>query len=476
MRICSIRQLGLQAKLGIALVVLTTFILSFFGVLDYITTERESSRNLSTLANIVANRLANSMATALWNLDKQQAKEAIASEMAERQIYGVILVDASSKKIFTGQMRDDKWNMVDCNGKRPENRLPVIKNIMKDNAVIGAVEVYTAKRFMREEIRQSVYRIGVRIAILDAVLLIAVFVIIRILLMKPMNGVVYGLSGIAEELADASTGLTDMSNQLAERSGEQAAAVEETSSSLEEIASMTRQNADNSTQANAMMLETSGAVGEAVQSMDKLTKAMDDISHASEETQKIVKTIDEIAFQTNLLALNAAVEAARAGEAGAGFAVVADEVRNLAMRAAEAAKNTARMIEETVKTVKAGSGVLSVANRVFGKVGVSVQKVTELIREVATASGEQSHGIDQINKAVAQMDTAVQQNAANSEESASASEMVLERVGQMAEYVDRVNQLLQGANHNGAYDGQIDFEGGAAESTAERKAARRKVA
>ena len=165
--------------------------------------------------------------------------------------------------------------------------------------------------------------------------------------------------------------------------------------------------------------------------MTELTQSMEDISKASDETSKIIKTIDEIAFQTNLLALNAAVEAARAGEAGAGFAVVADEVRNLAMRAAEAAKNTAGLIEGTVKKVKEGSELVERTNGAFSEVSKSAAKVADLVSEIAAASTEQAQGIDQINKAVSEMDKVTQQNAANAEESASASEEMNAQAEQM---------------------------------------------
>jgi methyl-accepting chemotaxis protein len=170
--------------------------------------------------------------------------------------------------------------------------------------------------------------------------------------------------------------------------------------------------------------------------MGELIDSMDRISKASEETSKIVKTIDEIAFQTNLLALNAAVEAARAGEAGAGFAVVADEVRNLAMRAAEAAKDTSGLIEGTVKRVDEGSVLVSTTNEAFQKVSESSSKVAELLGEISAASGEQSSGIDQINKAVTEMDKVVQSNAAGSEELSSQSEELNAMVGILLEIVE----------------------------------------
>ena len=239
---------------------------------------------------------------------------------------------------------------------------------------------------------------------------------------KNLGGALSQASLAAEQVGSASGQIASSSQSLAEGSAEQAASLEQTSSSLEEMASMVKQNADNANQANNLMQEANQIVGRAQESMGDVTKSMEDISQASEETQKIIKTIDEIAFQTNLLALNAAVEAARAGEAGAGFAVVADEVRNLAMRAADAAKNTADLIEGTVKRVNAGSDLVTKTNEAFGEVAQSASKVGELVNEIAAASNEQAQGIDQVNKGVAEMDKVTQQNAANSEESASASE------------------------------------------------------
>ena len=175
---------------------------------------------------------------------------------------------------------------------------------------------------------------------------------------RPVHRVIEVLRGCADGVFSAAYQVSSSSQSLSDGASSQAGSIEETSSSLEEMASMTRKNAENAGQADGLMKEVDLVVMRANESMERLTTSMAEINRASEETSKIIKTIDEIAFQTNLLALNAAVEAARAGEAGAGFAVVAGEVRNLAMRAAEAAKNTADLIEGTSKKVKDGSGLV----------------------------------------------------------------------------------------------------------------------
>ena len=210
-----------------------------------------------------------------------------------------------------------------------------------------------------------------------------------------------------------------MSQALSEAASEQAASIEETSSSLEEMSSMTKQNAENADQANTLITGNNQLMDKTSISMTELTQSMKDIAASSEQTQKIIKTIDEIAFQTNLLALNAAVEAARAGEAGAGFAVVADEVRNLAMRAAEAARNTSALIEDIVKKIQGGVGVVTLTNQNFGEATRNSGKVRDLIAEMAAATREQAQGLEQVNQSVAEMNKVTQQNAAGAEELAS---------------------------------------------------------
>lgn len=210
---------------------------------------------------------------------------------------------------------------------------------------------------------------------------------------------------------------------LASASSQQAASLENTASALEEINSMTRRNASNVTEANNLTKEVEKAVNKAHGSMDNITNSMGEIIESSQETSKIIKTIDEIAFQTNLLALNAAVEAARAGEAGAGFAVVAEEVRNLAMRSAEAARNTSTIIEGTISKVHEGAELVNSANEDFKIVRNNVTKVTGFINEIDHASREQAIGIEELNKAVLEMESVTQQNAASADDLASSMSM-----------------------------------------------------
>jgi methyl-accepting chemotaxis protein len=284
---------------------------------------------------------------------------------------------------------------------------------------------------------------------------------------KPIKRTIDGLGEGAEQVTSAAGQVTSASQSLAEGASEQAASIEETSSSLEEMASMTKQNAEHADQADALMKETGGVVAEANASMQELNRSMQEITQASEETSKIIKTIDEIAFQTNLLALNAAVEAARAGEAGAGFAVVAGEVRNLAMRAADAAKNTSILIEGTVKKVKDGSGLVVRNNEAFRKVADASTKVANLVAEIAAASKEQSQGIEQVNKAVVEMDKVVQQNAANAEENASASEEMNAQTEQMKGYVNELMSMVGASGRASSKEYGVSRKGSKGRGTAD---------
>ncbi len=263
-------------------------------------------------------------------------------------------------------------------------------------------------------------------------------------IVKSLHDAIEQLELSSSSVANASAEISTSSQAVASGATEQAASLEETSASMEETTSMIKINAGNAGQANQLMQETNSITGRAQKSMEELIGSMSDISKASEETSKIIKTIDEIAFQTNLLALNAAVEAARAGEAGAGFAVVADEVRNLALRATEAAKNTADLIETTIAKVKKGEGIATGTNETFNEVAVASSKVSNLVGEISVASNEQTQGVEQINKTIAEMESVTQSNAASAEESAAASEEMKFQAIRLEEIVESLNIILTG--------------------------------
>ncbi len=263
-------------------------------------------------------------------------------------------------------------------------------------------------------------------------------------LIKPLGRGITGLRESAEQISSASLGILAASQQLAEGASQQAAAIEETSASLEEISSMTQQNASHATEADSLSTQTKTTTDSCSNSMQEMAAAIGQVNDASQETRKIVKTIDEIAFQTNLLALNAAVEAARAGEAGAGFAVVADEVRNLALRAATAAKDTTEQIDSINGKIEEAMDLVFETIDAFSNVDENTGKVNVLVSEIASGSNEQAQGIEQINLAVTEMDKVVQQNAAGAEESAAATEEMNTRTGKMMDMINGLLPLLNG--------------------------------
>ncbi|HWA26387.1 MAG TPA: methyl-accepting chemotaxis protein [Lacunisphaera sp.] len=289
------------------------------------------------------------------------------------------------------------------------------------------------------------------------------------------------LAQIARELAEGSAEVTAAAGQvstssqsLARGASEQAASLEETSASLEEISSMTKRNAASASQAKGLANQTRSAAETGASDVGHLNQAMDAIKASSGNIAKIIKTIDEIAFQTNILALNAAVEAARAGEAGAGFAVVAEEVRALAQRSATAARETADKIEDAISKSEHGATISTKVAASLGEIVDKARKVDGLIGEIAQASQEQSHGVDQVLTAVTQMDRVTQTNAAAAEEGAAASEELNAQAHMMDRAVIHLEQLLgsQAAGNAPASVARVEPTAAATPATAAVGAAR----
>ncbi len=313
------------------------------------------------------------------------------------------------------------------------------------NRQIGViVYVYDAgERFaLRDQIQWGV-------AIISLILLLLICTVLILVLKTVTQPLVRGSSGLkesADQVTSAAHEISSSSHSLAESSSEQAAAVEETGASVEEIASMARHNADNANSANSLAQQMGQATVGGKDVIARMSTAVNEIKKSSDDTAKIIKVIEEIAFQTNLLALNAAVEAARAGEAGAGFAVVADEVRSLAKRSAESAAETSRLIEESVSKADHGVKLAVEVDKVLGEVVGHVSKVKELVAEIAAASGEQAEGIYRITNSIGEIERLTQGNAATAEECAAAAEELNAQAETMRAMTSEINQVIGGTS------------------------------
>ncbi len=352
--------------------------------------------------------------------------------------------------------------MEDVEGASPENRTAAVMEASRllhtkeyeDAAAAIQVPVLEFERTLAErlsganaEAEKLAFWMQTMLYVLIAVT--TVLVVAAILWLR--RKVVRGLGDLSARLDESSSrvsgtarSISEASQQLADGATSQAASLEETSSALEEMASMTRQNADNTARTNETTAHTVELIGAGAQSVANMSQAMGEINESAEKISLIIKTIEEIAFQTNLLALNAAVEAARAGEAGKGFAVVADEVRNLAGRSAQAARDTAELIQGTVERVRNGWDIATQLDASFREIDEGAKGVGKLVDEISSATNEQAQGVDMVNTSVAQMDKATQSNAASAEECASASEQLTNEAESLNGMVNELVGLVLG--------------------------------
>jgi methyl-accepting chemotaxis protein len=259
-----------------------------------------------------------------------------------------------------------------------------------------------------------------------------------------MNNLIVSVSGVIRAMSQAAievrTGADEISRgnlDLSQRTEEQASSLEETAASMEEMTAMVKNNADNAAQANQLAAAARDQAEKGGKVVSSAVAAMNEINVASKKIADIIGVIDDIAFQTNLLALNAAVEAARAGEQGRGFAVVASEVRNLASRSAGAAKEIKGLIQDSVAKVSDGARLVDQSGKVLGDIVTGVQKVTDVMGEIAASSLEQASGIEQVNKAVTSMDSVTQQNAALVEQASAAAHTLTEQAANLTGLIAR---------------------------------------
>ena len=283
--------------------------------------------------------------------------------------------------------------------------------------------------------------------IVSGIIGIVAALFIAITLLRVLKQIILDLDSGAAQVASASQQISSASQQLSSASLQQAAAVEETASALQQSASTIQQNSDNTYKASELTVLARGAADAGNAQAVAMASSMKAMKQSSGEISKVIKVIDDIAFQTNILALNAAVEAARAGEAGMGFAVVAEEVRSLAQRSAQAAKDTAAMIERSIDAADEGVTSATTVTDSLSSIGDHVRKVTALVQELTTAGQEQATGISQVTKAVTQIEQATQQNAATAEESSSAAEELSAQAVALQQVVYQLNILVNGVKH-----------------------------
>ena len=456
---------SIKFRLNFLFVLIISILLLAFGAVNYVRTKSalEASDDLQVQASLV--RLAAALPGSLWNLEKTQIEQTLASEMSATFIAGITITNGD--KFLGGSARGSDGKIVQITAAPTADTTRSVDLVYLDGGAqkpVGKVTVFVSKDGIKQTLRSELTWTILQILVLDVIIVLVLSRVLSKVVLSPLAEIGDALNDIAVGEADltrrlptgnsdefnavtdgfntfigrlqtiiekVSTGVTTISQasdeiasgnmDLSSRTESQASSLEETAASMQEMTVTVKQNAENAQMANRMVQSAAEVASKGGSVVAQVVTTMGSINQSSRKIVDIISVIDGIAFQTNILALNAAVEAARAGEQGRGFAVVASEVRSLAGRSAAAAKEIKTLIDESVRNVDIGTQLVDEAGATMTEIVESVSKVTNIMAEIQSASNEQTLGISQINEAVRQMDNTTQQNAALVEQAAAAA-------------------------------------------------------
>jgi len=380
--------------------------------------------------------------TPYLNFNTEQATDSMKSLLESRGVLGMRLLD-EQQKVFVGLLwSGDKLVPFDEPTLPPSTHGYRVskQQLIQHDVSQGVLEAYFGDDAIRKEQISAVIEESVRGAIL-LVVVAGLLYFISLKVVGPLTRATEGLDTVALQVNLAARQISSASHGMAQQASEQAASLEEASTTLEEISSTTRHAVDRAAEGEDLGRSAQDFSAQGASAMEKMIEAISAMKEGSDKTARIIKTIDEIAFQTNLLALNAAVEAARAGDSGRGFAVVAEEVRALALRSAQAAKDTSALIEDAQHRAKQGVSVAEDVSRLIINANDSVSKVTAVLRGLNEASQQQNKGIARISGVVSQLNKSVQNNA---EETASASEELSTQADTLSNVVRDLSVIIRG--------------------------------